>query len=174
MSLSLSVFATNLSSPDMYSCPSMFISSSENRATYRLATALQLLKQNTSRKLNHRRGPVLAAPLLPLNVWSEEKRFEKLRYMHRNPVRRGLVAKPEDWPWSSISPLRDGICGTVEIESEWTARRREKQTGLVGTPLIICPPPFASPPHHANTRASGGPGSLRMGTPRSRGVRKNE
>jgi putative transposase len=26
------------------------------------------------------------------NVWRERKRIEKLRYMHRNPVKRGLVA----------------------------------------------------------------------------------
>ena len=25
------------------------------------------------------------------NVWSTKKRVEKLRYMHRNPVKRGLV-----------------------------------------------------------------------------------
>src|SRR5271166_2872410 len=29
------------------------------------------------------------------NVWTERKRIEKLRYMHRNPVTRGLVASPE-------------------------------------------------------------------------------
>jgi putative transposase len=28
--------------------------------------------------------------------------LDALRYMHMNPVRRGLVEKPEDWPWSSI------------------------------------------------------------------------
>jgi putative transposase len=28
---------------------------------------------------------------------------ERLEYMHLNPVRRGLVAKPEDWRWSSYS-----------------------------------------------------------------------
>jgi putative transposase len=26
---------------------------------------------------------------------------EKLRYMHRNPVKEGLVAEPENWEWSS-------------------------------------------------------------------------
>ena len=26
----------------------------------------------------------------------------RLNYMHNNPVRKGLVAKPEDWPWSSF------------------------------------------------------------------------
>ena len=36
------------------------------------------------------------------NVWSERKRIEKLRYMHRNPVKEGLVAEPEQWAWSSF------------------------------------------------------------------------
>src|SRR5262245_52015392 len=35
------------------------------------------------------------------NVYSDTKRIEKLRYMHRNPVKRGLVAAPEQWRWSS-------------------------------------------------------------------------
>jgi REP element-mobilizing transposase RayT len=37
------------------------------------------------------------------NVWSKKKRVEKLNYMHMNPVKRGLAARPEDWPWSSYS-----------------------------------------------------------------------
>src|SRR5260370_26415155 len=36
------------------------------------------------------------------NVWTEHKRIEKLRYIHRNPVARGLVASPEQWRWSSF------------------------------------------------------------------------
>jgi putative transposase len=32
----------------------------------------------------------------PFNVYTEKTRREKL-----NPVRRGLVSSPEDWPWSS-------------------------------------------------------------------------
>jgi putative transposase len=35
-------------------------------------------------------------------VYTEKKRVEKLRYMHRNPVQRGLVLKPEEWLWSSF------------------------------------------------------------------------
>lgn len=35
------------------------------------------------------------------NVWSAKKRIEKLNYMHRNPVKRGLVAEPGLWEWSS-------------------------------------------------------------------------
>ena len=56
--------------------------------------ALQVLKQRTSHKLK-KRGEVQfwQRRCDDFNVWSEEKRVEKLRYMHRNPVARGLVAK---------------------------------------------------------------------------------
>ena len=37
------------------------------------------------------------------NVYSAAKRREKLEYMHRNPVTRGLVKDPKDWVWSSYS-----------------------------------------------------------------------
>ncbi len=36
------------------------------------------------------------------NVFSDRKRIEKLKYMHRNPVKRGLVELPEQWKWSSF------------------------------------------------------------------------
>jgi len=38
----------------------------------------------------------------PFNVYSEKKRVEKLNYMHGNPVKRGLVSSPDQWPWSSF------------------------------------------------------------------------
>jgi putative transposase len=41
-------------------------------------------------------------------VYTKKKREEKLHYMHQNPVRRGLVLTPEQWPWSSARDyLRD-------------------------------------------------------------------
>jgi putative transposase len=91
-----------------------------------LAIALQLLKQNTSRKLNATEGQFWQRRYYDFNVWSEEKRLEKLSYMHRNPVRRGLVTEPEGWPWSSFRHHATGAIGTVEVESKWTARLREK------------------------------------------------
>ena len=36
-----------------------------------------------------------------MNIWTEKKRLEKLNYMHMNPVKRRLVQKPGDWPFSS-------------------------------------------------------------------------
>ena len=38
----------------------------------------------------------------PFNVSSEKKRLEKLTYMHGNPIKRGLVNSPDQWPWSSF------------------------------------------------------------------------
>ena len=38
----------------------------------------------------------------PYGVYSEKKRLEKLSYMHNNPVKRGSVHSPEEWPWSSF------------------------------------------------------------------------
>jgi len=52
------------------------------------------------------------------NVWSEHKRIEKLRYMHRNPVARGLVREPEQWRWSSYRQYAYGEAGPVRI-NEW-------------------------------------------------------
>jgi len=49
------------------------------------------------------------------NVWTERKRGEKLRYIHRNPVKRGLVVSPEQWRWSSFRWYCYGEAGPVRI-----------------------------------------------------------
>ena len=48
-------------------------------------------------------------------VFAEEKRVEKLGYMHRNPVQRGLVLKPEEWLWSSFRHYAYGERGPVLV-----------------------------------------------------------
>jgi len=50
------------------------------------------------------------------NVWSSEKKKEKLNYMHANPVQRKLVQHPKDWPWSSWSFYASGDCALVTID----------------------------------------------------------
>jgi len=56
---------------------------------------------------------------------------EKLRCIHRNPVKAGLCERPEDWEWSSFRHYATGCEGRVEIESEWTARKRERAAGTL-------------------------------------------
>jgi len=73
------------------------------------------------------------------NVRDEREFRIKLRYIHRNPVKRGLCDRPEDWKWSSFRHYAFGEKGVVEIESEWRARDREKmQSG--GSPRIFLLP----------------------------------
>jgi putative transposase len=93
-----------------------------------LAVALQVLKQQTSRKLKWKGETHLwQRRYYDFNVWNHDKTVEKLKYMHRNPVRRGLVTRPEDWPWSSYRHDSTGLERTVEIESHWTAWKRESE-----------------------------------------------
>ena len=87
-----------------------------------LARAVQALKLSVSVRRHER--PFWQARYYDFNVHSEEKRVEKLRYLHRNPVARGLCAKPEEWAWSSFRHYATGMAGTVEIESHWTAAGR--------------------------------------------------
>jgi putative transposase len=68
------------------------------------------------------------------NVRTRRKHIEKLKYIHRNPVVRGLTARPEDWPWSSFRHYAMGEIGSVEIESEWTALRREREVHVMDMP----------------------------------------
>jgi putative transposase len=51
-------------------------------------------------------------------TWSEKKRIEKLRYMHNNPVKRGLVSEPEQWPWSSFRHYAYGETGPVLVNEQ--------------------------------------------------------
>jgi putative transposase len=88
-----------------------------------LAKAIQALKLSVS--VQGRERPFWQPRYFDFNVHNELKRVEKLRYMHRNPVKRGLVEKPEDWPWSSFRHYATGAVGTVEIESFWTGARRD-------------------------------------------------
>ena len=109
-----------------------------------LARAIQAMKQSVARKLALRRPePFWQARYYDFNVWSNKKRIEKLKYMHRNPVARKLVAKPEDWAWSSYRHYATGVEGIVEIESEWTAFRRER---LVLRTLVRLGPVHRFPP----------------------------
>lgn len=66
-----------------------------------------------------RRRAQTPANSLNFNVWSAKKRTEKLRYMHRNPVKRGLVESPELWRWSSYRAYAFAETGAVKV-NDWS------------------------------------------------------
>jgi putative transposase len=84
------------------------------------STVLQMLKQRVSKKLRKKQRRNLVGQLrlafpepvenirsfwqarfYDFNVYTSRKKREKLEYMHRNPLTRGLVKHPKEWPWSS-------------------------------------------------------------------------
>ena len=54
----------------------------------------------------------------PRNVWTADEAHEKVHYIHGNPVGRGLVDGPGDWPWSSWRGWEFGIDEPVAIDRE--------------------------------------------------------
>jgi putative transposase len=60
------------------------------------------------------RNSILASALPRLQRLFTAKHIEKLRYLHRNPVARGLVATPAEYPWSSFQTYATRIQSTVK------------------------------------------------------------
>ncbi len=100
------------------------------------STVMQVLKQRTAHALLPKikgcdprqlglfgevpeRAPFWQARFYDFNVWTDKKRVEKLRYMHRNPVKRGLVVEPEDWRWSSYRFYFLDEPGPVRVNEGW-------------------------------------------------------
>jgi putative transposase len=89
-----------------------------------VAQFLKALKQITSRQLRGDHPQFWQPRYYDSNIHEETARSEVIRYIHRNPVKRGLVASAGQYPWSSFNHYATGMRGVVEIESEWTASRR--------------------------------------------------
>jgi putative transposase len=53
------------------------------------------------------------------NLYSERVLRQKLNYIHRNPVRAGLVDIPEDYPYSSYRNYVLDEEWMIEIDRDW-------------------------------------------------------
>jgi putative transposase len=55
------------------------------------------------------------------NVYRFKKLREKLDYCHRNPITRGLVDRPEQWPWSSYRyyEISDHLPLAMDWDGQW-------------------------------------------------------
>ena len=52
------------------------------------------------------------------NIRDGDELYEKLKYIHDNPVRRELVAKPENWRWSSARTYMTGFLDPISLDLE--------------------------------------------------------
>jgi putative transposase len=91
-----------------------------------VAKAVQALKISSSLRTTAVRedSPLWQKRYYDRNIRDYAEFVEKLQYLHRNPVKRGLVEKAEGWKWGSFRHYAlHEECG-VEIESQWTADKR--------------------------------------------------
>jgi putative transposase len=109
------------------------------------SVVMQALKQGFARRLlrqlrlrpDPRQGQLWDASLESGHIWqrrfydfvvfSEKKRVEKLRYMHRNPVKRGLVLEPQQWAWSSFRYYAVGERGLVLVNEGQRAEMKVRK-----------------------------------------------
>jgi putative transposase len=102
-----------------------------------LPSFMQILKRKVSTQARRQVASTAEMPhfwqerYFDHNVRNHEGFVTQLRYIHRNPVKRGLCAKPQDWKWSSFGAWAVGEDGVVEVESEIRGARREAvRTGV--------------------------------------------
>ena len=88
-----------------------------------LSSTIRVIKGESSKLLRGKRNLFWQPRYYDFNVFTTRKFKEKIQYIHRNPVTRGLVSRPEDYRWSSFNHYATGKSGQIEIESEWTSRR---------------------------------------------------
>jgi len=92
---------------------------------FALALILKLIKGTSARSVNKllaRSGPVWQEESFDHVIRGDASFKEKLEYIRQNPVRRGLAARPEDYPWlwlecvkpcGSDTPVRQFLRGLV-------------------------------------------------------------
>ncbi len=54
----------------------------------------------------------------PQSIATDEMMLQKLEYLHHNPVKRGLVAAPEHWRYSSAHEWLAGAVPALRVD-EW-------------------------------------------------------
>jgi putative transposase len=82
-----------------------------------VSQAMKAVKLSSMILINRRRGE--AAELWQGRFFDRALRtvkeyHEKVEYLHLNPVRRGLVLRPQDWRWSSMREYAGGDAAEQE------------------------------------------------------------
>jgi REP element-mobilizing transposase RayT len=79
----------------------------ENDQPFAMVDILQCLKSTTAHRINRllrTSGPVWEEESFDHVLRSDESLREKCEYIRQNPVKAGLVARPEDYRWLWIEP----------------------------------------------------------------------
>lgn len=70
-----------------------------------VSRVMESLKASATKRINgwrRERGTLFQPRFFDRALRTVREYHEKLEYIHLNPVKAGLVERPEDWPWSSV------------------------------------------------------------------------
>ena len=82
----------------------------------------RLTVRNANRTYRHFWQP---GPGQDRNVYDADTAHQLVEYIHGNPVRRGLVRRAEDWPWSSAADWAGRadvvlkVDRTIPLSTQW-------------------------------------------------------
>jgi hypothetical protein len=85
----------------------LFLNTVCGRVTFGLVDILQCLKSATAHRINKLlriSGPVWEEESFDHVLRSDESLKDKCEYIQQNPVKAGLVTKPQDYRWLWVSP----------------------------------------------------------------------
>jgi hypothetical protein len=83
--------------------------------------AVTLLKQLRFHKLKHKTESeyqVWQEGSKPKQIQNDEMMWQKLDYIHQNPMKRGFVDDPTHWRWSSTRNYARQT-GLIEVVTDW-------------------------------------------------------
>jgi putative transposase len=79
-------------------------------------------------RVAHRNGPVWQEGFHDHRIRRTERVQAVVKYVHENPVRRGLAATPEEWQWSSA---HDGFAEATDWDWAYGYRREDAAPTVV-------------------------------------------
>ena len=123
---------------------------------YGLSEILGGIKGASAHTINKRlarKGPVWQDESFDHILRREEKLEQKVEYIRQNPVRKGLVAKPEDYPYTWVEgsvPLEDPVAQPPSavhgLEHGPEHKAAQPRAAVPHSPGVAQPPAVAQPP----------------------------
>jgi len=87
-----------------------------------ISRVMESIKDRATKRINRRRedaGKLWQPRFFDRAVRTVREYGEKVEYIHLNPVKAGLVARPEDWAWSSVHDYT-GSVDHSPLDPEWS------------------------------------------------------
>jgi putative transposase len=81
-----------------------------------ISSVMEAIKVGSTHRINAARkesGLLWQPRFFDRAVRTVKEYYEKVEYIHLNPVRAGLVERAEDWPWSSVRDYAGSLSGTT-------------------------------------------------------------